>query len=164
MKIPNKDKYWLADEAKAIAEADVISVWHPHLEDYEIGYVFQEDLEKAERTALATIKKASPFERFLSGWDLIVKVNADLWPDLTAAQRIALLDHEFCHTLEVEDRKGRKRLLTRGHDLEEFTDVVRRHGAWMPDIARMKNARKEYDFEQIKREGERLGQELERMK
>lgn len=156
MRKVNKPKFWAADEAREIAEADVISVWHPHLEDYEICYVFKEDLTKAQRVALATIKKSTPFEYYLSGVDLVVTVNADYWPDLTHAQRIALLDHEFCHTFETVNEKGVASLKFRGHDLEEFTDVVRRHGAWMPDIERMNQAQREFDFEQVQREGERL--------
>ena len=156
MRKVNKPKFWEADEARQIAEADVISVWHPHLEDYELCYVFKEDLTKANRVALATIKKTTPFEYYLSGVDLVVTINADYWPELTYRQRVALLDHEFCHTFEVTNDKGVSSLKFRGHDLEEFTDVVRRHGAWMPDIKDITEAQREFDFNMVKREGERV--------
>jgi hypothetical protein len=64
-----------------------------------------------------------------------------MWTTLSKEQRVALVDHELCH-FEVEypddDEKQRTIHIT-GHDVEEFTAVIERHGAWRPpleDLAR----------------------------
>lgn len=96
------------------------------------------------RIVLGKMKKANELERELHGFDAILLLNQEHWRILKPEQRRALVDHELCHlapamdptTLEQKvDAHGRKCWRTRKHDLEEFRDVVQRHGMYKADIA-----------------------------
>lgn len=63
-----------------------------------------------------------------------IEIAADLWEDLTNAQRIALVDHEICHLHVGETDDGEYEMVIREHDVEEFDEVVRRHGLWTDDL------------------------------
>jgi hypothetical protein len=68
----------------------------------------------------------------------VVEIAADLWPKLEADQRRALVDHELAHLhVDYDDETGEPMLSVRGHDVEEFNSVVRRHGAWRPELSLM---------------------------
>ena len=81
---------------------------------------------------LAKIRKASPVEKHLTGFDLVLTINLGAWVNLSPKQRIALLDHEFQH-VGIDEESGDVVMLN--HDLEEFGVIVVRHGLWMPDVA-----------------------------
>lgn len=70
----------------------------------------------------------------------VIEIASDMWGTddelgnrfgLSDAQRVALVDHELCHCTVNED--GVPTLLH--HDVEEFGQVVERHGLWKPDLA-----------------------------
>ena len=118
-------------EALELATTEVIPKWHEHLANIHVACLAVESLKSKGMVTWAKIKKASPIEFCLSGADVILVVNEEVWRDLTRKQRIALLDHEFCHvTWDQDDGK----LAMIGHDLEEFNAVVRRHGSWRDSI------------------------------
>jgi hypothetical protein len=87
--------------------------------------------------------KASDLQRELSEYDFVILLNKEVWEDKTFGHKRqkALLDHELCHVGQVY-RKG-KRLKndhgkyvfrTRKHDVEEFSEIVDRHGIWKHDL------------------------------
>ena len=49
-------------------------------------------------------------------------------------QREALIEHVLCHIDKDWDKEGNPKYSLVGHDLEEFSAVVQRHGMWMNDI------------------------------
>ncbi|SDU42295.1 putative metallopeptidase [Jiangella alkaliphila] len=102
--------YWRAPEVEEIAEL-LIPEHHQDLTDMRIHYLFR-----------------APAAR-RSG-------KVKYWELLNEKQRVALVDHELCHFEVIEDDEvdGGRRLATRGHDLEEFTAVVERHGLWRPEV------------------------------
>ena len=108
----------------------ILSRWHSELQNVPILYVFKDEMKSCGRRILASIKKASAFENWLTDKELILTVNLSTWQRLTDEQKIALLDHEFLH-VEVDD-KGKLKL--RHHDLEEFNAIVKRHGFWKNDV------------------------------
>lgn len=74
--------------------------------------------------------------------DYIVWFDAEWWAEATPIQREALVYHELCHAEQAADRDGEPKFddagrpvwTIKGHDVEEFSAVVRRYGAWSPDI------------------------------
>jgi len=89
--------------------------------------------------------KVSDLHREFADYDFIITLNKEFWdePAVTKAQRVALLDHEMCHaaptyngeTGEHEvDERGRFLFRTRGHDVQEFIEIVRRNGIWKHDL------------------------------
>jgi hypothetical protein len=58
-------------------------------------------------------------------------IGHDAWEKLSAEQRIIVLDHELCHAAG-QDLLGRWTLT--GHDVEEFSAIIRRYGTWTADL------------------------------
>jgi hypothetical protein len=78
-------------------------------------------------------------------FDFVIVLNRDVWesPEWTDERKLALVDHEMCHVAHAEDEDGNKidergrpvwRL--RKHDIEEFGDIVERHGTYKRDLER----------------------------
>jgi hypothetical protein len=93
---------------------------------------------------LGKCKKASDLDRELAAFDFVIMLRRSFWLDLrvTDAQRAALLDHELCHAAlkldekgePIEDERGRKVYRVRKHSIEEFTEIVERHGCYKSDL------------------------------
>lgn len=128
-----------ADEAEAIAN-ELIPDYHSHLLDASIRFVFtNKERKKCDRVRPASAQKVSPLVRYLAsgenadpddGPDFVILISAKDWDRFDAAQKRALVDHELCHC--GQSAKGDWKII--GHDLEEFTAVVERHGLWKRDV------------------------------
>jgi len=96
------------------------------------------------RLTLGKCVKASELHRELAPFDFCILLNRDFWRNerVTAVQRRALLDHELMHAAVARDENGDPKVDERGrvmyrmrkHDLEEFRDIVARHGCYKSDI------------------------------
>jgi hypothetical protein len=118
---------------------------HTHLDEARIAMVWRKDInpDRDNRIVLGWAKKATDLSREFSDFDLVILLNRDAWNDLTLAQRTALVDHELCHFAlvtkdgePVRDERGRLCYRLKKHDLEEFRDVISRHGLYLDDVAR----------------------------
>lgn len=74
-----------------------------------------------------------------SGYQFVIFLSASAWEKFTPDQREALMDHELCHCfaeLEEQNERGNGgwKFKLRKHDLEEFGEVVQRHGLWIKDL------------------------------
>ena len=124
-------EHTLFPEAMELAATEVIPSWHEHLNRVTIAYLAVDEMKTRNLETWAKIRKATPVERCLADADLVLVVNEGIWGVLSKAQRIALLDHEFCHvTWDAE----KDEIKMAHHDLEEFNAVVRRHGSWRDSI------------------------------
>lgn len=142
--------YWRAREVERIA-AKLIKEHHENLNRHDVPVfaVFRDPVAKSKgRVVLGKARKISGLAAALFGLahqdDLgddptdffVLEIAHKTWQELSPKQRIALVDHELCHfdvEVPLDDYEPRK-LLTRGHDLEEFRAVVERHGLWRPDV------------------------------
>lgn len=134
-----------APEVAAIA-ADLIPKYHPSLltEGVTIRYVFRRKATKsAGRVILGTARKVGgipallaehePDEHYLKRAGLfVIEIAEDEWDALDGDQRVALVDHELTHCW-VND-EGPLKLEIVGHDVEEFAQIVERHGLWKGDL------------------------------
>ena len=125
--------YTEAKAAKRLAESEAIPQWHPHLQNYKIAYLKVDRMTRLGVDVAARIRKASGLINHLSGFNVILELNEEMWDRLSPKQRLALLDHEFCHLKMSEDDST---LQVVAHDLEEFRAIVRRHGLWEPKVKR----------------------------
>lgn len=134
-------------EVTPLAEG-LIRKYHPDLAGVHVEYVWRSvaqvrggraTLGKARKlTGLpAFTAKAGPQEFF------VIELARDEWQQLTLVQRLALVDHELCHCTVNEDGK----LVLLPHDLEEFNEVVRRHGLWRTDLQAFGRATEVTDLE-----------------
>jgi hypothetical protein len=94
---------------------------------------------------LGQCKKASDLDRELAPYDIVVLLSQEFWTNdrVTDAQREALLDHELMHACvkldpdthePMVDEKGRTLYRLRKHDIEEFSEIVERHGCYKRDL------------------------------
>ena len=132
--------YYPAPEAKLLA-VELIAAHHTHLRNVRIEFVFQAQESKVKgKETWGWARKIGGLSAFLAtqpAWDegspfFVVGIVWPVWERLNAKARRALVDHELCHCW-VEDEKT---LVLLGHDLEEFGDVVKRHGFWRADVER----------------------------
>lgn len=158
-----------AEEVRDIAE-EIIDQHHPHLQDAKalIGYYFRDGNSDWAGKA----KKCTAFERHVTGYMLFVFINKDAWKALGPDQRLALVDHELCHFSRHSERvyepetetwkdkyseaKDPDSWYIREHDVEEFSDVIKRHGLWETGIekfaAAVREAEYQMDIEDYQRE------------
>ena len=64
----------------------------------------------------------------------LITVFASTWAMMTDKQKEACIDHELCHCEIRQTNEGNKKRVTRPHDVEEFNEIVQRHGAWMSNV------------------------------
>lgn len=149
---------------REIAE-QLISDHHPHLKDAE------EQVEYYTRAAVGGVdwagkcKKCSSFERFLTGKMFHIFIIESAFYDWPEDKLKALVDHELCHIrrktgMELIDPNTGKVVkkewaqkddpdnwYIREHDVEEFSEVIHRHGLWDLGIEKFAEAVREADYQ-----------------
>lgn len=124
--------YFKADESTLGLVRDMIEAHHPRLDGARIAVIFKEKATTSRgRTTLATASLPSGKMKPLldAPYHFMICIGADAWEDATAAKQAALIDHELCHCTFDDD--GNPAL--RPHDLEEFAEIIERHGYWRDD-------------------------------
>lgn len=147
--------YEAAPEAEKIAER-LIAEHHTHLTDVRVEFVFRDKASKSHgRTTLGKARKVSGLGAFLArrtedGEDtagaefFVIELARDEWDEMPPSKRRALVDHELCHcTITYDDEKDTVTFGIKGHDVEEFTEILDRHGLWKDDLAGFAKAAKE---------------------
>jgi hypothetical protein len=123
---------------------EIIREHHGHIVDANITIAFNRSwTEDADgRLKLGQAKKCTEIERQMHGQDWVILLNEDAWERLDDAQKRALMDHELCHCQVTVDEKGGVKLdeygkvvyRVRKHDVEEFKEIVERHGTWYDEL------------------------------
>lgn len=100
--------------------------------------------DKDGHLLLGRCKKASDFQRELSEYDFVILLNKQMWehPKFGHKRQKALLDHELCHAAQsydgeghrIKNKRGKYVFRTRKHDIEEFKEIVERHGLYKSDL------------------------------
>lgn len=137
-----------SSEVKKIAE-QIIDEVRPELSDSKglIGYYFRE----GSMNCAAKVKKASAFERFVTGYFFLLFVDRDQWGKFLPDGKLALIDHELMHIKrKPEERMEGEEVIKgwadsadpasweiRGHDVEDFADILARHGGLWNDSAEL---------------------------
>jgi hypothetical protein len=125
---------------------EIIGSYHPMLREARIGFVFRSEVQTSKDhdvwAAISTVppkvraairgllgaesKEAVAGEGLMGTLlDYLVWIAKPIWEIAPDSQRRALLDHELSHA-----RYGQSGWTTRGHDVEEFLEVIQRHGLW----------------------------------
>lgn len=148
-----------ADEISHWAQEQIISIEgrlhnpdHAHLAEADIGFLWATSaFIKKGRTVLGQAEEVmmraggwqkARMEQQLYEWfgrkpDFIITLAADFCMNCSDLEFCALVEHELYHIAQKTDefgapeftRDGQPKLCMRGHDVEEFTGVVRRYGA-----------------------------------
>lgn len=124
---------------------EVKNRWKKDLNPARIGaaWMIGKRADRDGRVMLGRLKKCSELEKQMNKLDAIVLLNQDRFRLLSKEQRLALVHHEMCHLAESLDNNlnaaydghGERKWRLVKHDLEEFREVVRTHGAYKSDIA-----------------------------
>ncbi|MDQ7790047.1 MAG: putative metallopeptidase, partial [Clostridia bacterium] len=124
-----ESKFVDAPEVEKIAH-DLLEEHHGHLAEARVCYLFRLGpwASKGD-VVLGKAYKVSDRDKYLHGYDFLIVINKDYWPALTEDQRVALVDHELCHCSRGEDTSdGFPKWEIRNRTVEEFVEVIRRHG------------------------------------
>lgn len=136
--------YELLDEIRAehhfdTAEAKIALAWKKGTKPDADG-----------RLVLGRCHKLSDLQRELADYDFVISLNQEVWedPEFGRAKKLALLDHEMCHAARAVDGDGEPKIDTkgrpvwrlRGHEIEEFSEIVARHGTYKRDLEKFASA------------------------
>jgi len=125
---------------------DIIGASHEHLAAARIALAWCTSWvpDADGHVTIGKCKRASDLDREVAEFDFVILLRRSFWlaDEVTDAQRRALLDHELCHAAvrldahgdPAKDDRGRVIYRTRKHDIEEFTEVVTRHGTYKADL------------------------------
>jgi hypothetical protein len=96
------------------------------------------------RVVIGQVKRSSDLDRELIEFDFVILLRRAFWKDerVTDEQRAAAMDHQLCHCQRATtkggdpavDERGRPVWRLRKHDVEEFADVIERHGMHSHDL------------------------------
>jgi hypothetical protein len=139
-------EYKQSDEISIIA-GKMIQSNHQHLKNAAIAYLIHKvDNDKKDPLALpekrqgqshkiASAKLVPENYKALTGFDFLLTVDERFWLLFDEEKKIALVDHELKHMRQDIDG-----FYCANHDIEEFSDVVVRHGMWKADVRRFFDA------------------------
>ena len=128
--------YSTAESVEALAQ-QAIPMFHPHLATARISYLFVDKASmKNGQPVLGKVRRISGVMEFMVEKDFMIEIPLDQWNELGETQRHALVDHllERCNG-EEDEKSGEMKWGTREHDVQEFSTILRRHGAWTTTLA-----------------------------
>jgi len=137
--------YWVAEEVERTASL-LIPKYHKTLgnANVRIAYFFRSDVPKrGGKFVFGSTKKIMGLNAALAESDepfFCIVIAHPVWEVLPFKHRDALVDHELCHCGVEIDEQGNVNLTLRNHDVQEFSDIVHRYGAWSPDVQEFLNA------------------------
>lgn len=123
--------YGTAERAEEIAQR-LLPIYHSELGSARIQYIAVDKAsQKNGRPVLGKAKKVSGAMEFLLEKDFLIEIALDCWNEASERQREALMDHllECCTGIE-DEKTGEMKWTMRTPDVQEFTSVLHRHGAW----------------------------------
>lgn len=124
---------------------EIIVTSHEHLKDARIALAFnlgwKADVDG--RLVLGKCRKCSDLDREFKDYDFVILLNLGAMKEMSEEFRRALIDHELTHAnVQLDkygepktDERGRTLWRIRKHDIEEFAEIVSRHGIYKSDIA-----------------------------
>lgn len=118
--------------------ADLVKKFHQHLMRANILVLGR---PKAARSLgkinYAKAKKVTPamaalLKDHIGEAHYLIEIGQDEWDKLDAKRKRIVLDHELCHFGGLDVEKDRWTMV--GHDIQEFTAIVARHGCWYAEL------------------------------
>lgn len=114
----------------------VIDEFHPHLKDARISYLYRTGRwESKGRVELGRALVAPPPWKALTGFDVLVVVNKEVYSNFDEKGRIAQLDHIFSFiSNKAVYSSGQASYQTANPDIYEFSAVVNRHNIFFSNL------------------------------
>lgn len=145
--------YGEAESVKALA-GGLIANYHPELSTARLRYIFvDQGSKKGGHVILGKARRISGPLEYMLELDFLLEVAQDQWQDLSSEGRAALVDHllERC-TGEEDEKTGAMKWTMREPDVQEFSTILRRHGAWNEALSGFVVVAQEISVDQIARE------------
>lgn len=111
-----------------------------NLKMVKIGYMFREEAPISEgKVTVGMAIRVDDRNWAIHKTDALIEIARDVWEEASEQFRQALMDHELSHisvvmdeaaTPVMDESTGRIRIRIKKHDIEEFADVLERHGAY----------------------------------
>jgi len=130
----------------------LIPMYHPELATARFKYVFVDKASmKNGKPVRGKVRRISGILEFLVEADFLMEIALDQWNELADTQRKALIDHllECCTGEEDENDGGAMKWSVREPDVQEFSAILRRHGAWNDDLAAFASIAKTIDIDSL---------------
>lgn len=126
-------EWWSVDRDVVDMAEELISKYHLHLLDARIGLIFR-DLAPVSGGKLKLGEASKVSDRWQpllkDRYHFVIWLAHDQWAMMDKRKKNALLDHELCHCRMDYDGK----VWIKPHDIEEFNEVIQRHGLWYEAI------------------------------
>jgi predicted metallopeptidase len=129
-----------ASEVEKIARP-IITKHHSELVNVHVEFVFRSKVQVSKGKEIwGKARKLSGLNAYLADVSededfFVIEIAKDIWATLTDGQKKALVDHELCHcVVDYGEEDGEAKLSIAPHDVEEFAEIVRRHGLWANDV------------------------------
>jgi hypothetical protein len=93
--------------------------------------------KKQGKAILAKCDKLSGSAKHFGKVDFLIWLSTDHCRDLDISQEqyTAIVYHELLHAdVEIDEETGNEKPVIRGHDVEEFGQVIRDYGRWKHDL------------------------------
>jgi hypothetical protein len=134
-----------------ILATEIIDRYHSHLIEARIGYFYRcGPWRSRKRIVHARAQKPSGLLYAVTGYDFIITINYETWSNMRQETKDALLDHELQHCCRGEDDDdGNPVWYIQGHDFEDFAAIVRRHGLYTDELAKIPEATQKYQQTKI---------------
>jgi hypothetical protein len=115
---------------------ELIEKYHPWLKEANIGFICRDKAAKSKGLyVFAQASKVPDKLKVVLDYDFLVWVSLEDWEDMVSETKEALIDHELSH---CAGHPYAWRI--RGHDFEDFTHIIARHGYWTPALKTIENA------------------------
>lgn len=145
-------KVYVAAESVEKEAANLIGLYHPELATARFKYVFVDKASvKNGKPVRGKIRRVTGVLEFLVETDFLMEIALDQFNEATDTQRHALIDHllECCTGEEDDSDGGTMKWSVREPDVQEFSAILRRHGAWNDDLTAFASVAKSIDIDAL---------------
>lgn len=136
--------YTPAPEVEQIAQG-IIGTHRQILGHLKIAYVFRDKAPVSDGKITAGMcRRVDDLNHTLHDHDFVIEISKDLWEEIGSDEfKQALVDHELGHCgirmdesgdVLYDERTNRPKTYVKKHDIEEFADVLFRHGAYHEEL------------------------------
>lgn len=121
-----------------------IAKYYSQLQELKIQAMFREEtMMSAGRVVAGMTVRPDDRNWLVHQKDVIIEFSEEVWKGASDKFRDALVDHELCHVVirvdskgktERDEETGRIKVSLAHHDIEEFNEVLQRHGAYHAEL------------------------------
>lgn len=141
--------HYMVDTGLESLGKSIIKAHRPKLEILKIAYVFRDVAPvSGGKTTVGMCYRSDDRNFVLHHFDFIIEIGKDVWDDASDDFRRAIMDHELGHihinldesgTPIRDEKTGRWKVGIRKHDVEEFDEILERHGTYHSDLRKFLN-------------------------